>query len=99
MTRHELLVVIADRARVTQEKAAEILRVAVEAIADRIHAGEEVPLADLGKFYPKRHKQRCVTAPPGAANAGERMTLPAQVTVGFRAAKSQRKKVSARRGT
>lgn len=61
------------------------------AIGADVRESERLSIPGFGVFYAKRHKRRPVKAPPGAENAGELMMLPAQVTIGFRAARSQRK--------
>jgi DNA-binding protein HU-beta len=91
VTLAELIRRSAKDSRATKIHTAKLLRVVATIVAEAVRRGETVRIPGFGTFYPARRKSRRIAGPPGSAIAGEVITLPSTETIGFRAAKAQRR--------
>lgn len=94
MTQAELVTVVARKTYATKKATLNEMRRLFEEIATRVLRGETIRIADFGTFYLKRVRSKRVISPPGTPSEGEIVTTLPLETIGFRAAKKQRRRRS-----
>lgn len=93
MGKTELITKVAEGCDRPKADVKRTLDAALAEIGDALRAGTEVRVADFGVFEPCERKSRKGRNP----QTGEEMTIPACMTVRFRALKALKEKVNAGR--
>ena len=80
MTKKELAIAIAEKADISQAKAAEMIDVVIDTIRESLEAGSEVTIRGFGAFKPVK------SAPRSGRNlrTKERVVIPAKVRTKFK---------------
>lgn len=80
MTKKELAITIAEKANISQAKAAEMIDLVVDTIRETLETGEDVTVRGFGAFKPVK------SAPRSGRNlrTKERVVIPAKVRIKFK---------------
>ncbi len=84
MNKADLVVLVSDKVGLTKKDAERAVDVLFDEIQKTLEKGESVKVSNFGVFTIKNRKQRIGTSPVN----GEKITIPATKTVGFKPSKS-----------
>ena len=84
MNKTDLVVAVAEEVGITKKDAEKAIDVLLEKVQSALVSGDSVKLSGFGVFAVKERKERVGTNPV----SGEKITIPATKTVGFKPSKS-----------
>lgn len=90
MNKAELVEVVAGKSQVAKRDAEAVVEAVFETIADALAKGETVKISGFGIFEKKERAAREGTNP----SSGEKITIPASNSVGFKVSKTLKEKLN-----
>ncbi len=90
MNKAELVEVVAGKSQVAKRDAEAVVEAVFETIADTLAKGETVKISGFGIFEKKERAAREGTNP----SSGEKITIPASNSVGFKVSKTLKEKLN-----
>ncbi len=90
MNKAELVELVAGKSQVAKRDAEAVVEAVFESIADALAKGETVKISGFGIFEKKERAAREGTNP----SSGEKITIPASNSVGFKVSKTLKEKLN-----
>ncbi len=90
MNKAELVELVAGKSQVAKRDAEAVVEAVFESIADALAKGETVKISGFGIFEKKERAAREGTNPA----SGEKITIPASNSVGFKVSKTLKEKLN-----